>query len=115
MEGNPTREILANKRIYTRRNTYPNPPKVVEDPNRILRRCNNKVDKGIFHLQKSLSLRAKGIKNTDDITFGQKFKQSFFRFKSSSELNQLVFDPKSLISSKSAPQPSQASSISIFS
>ena len=94
MEGDSTGEILAPKRIYTRRNPSPNPPKVVEDPERILRRSNNKADKGIFHLQGSLSLPVEGIKDINDIIFDQKFEQTLFRSKSSLDLSQVIFGPK---------------------
>ena len=54
---------MAPKRIHTRRFPYPNPPKVVENPKRILRKSNIKADKGIFHLQKYLSLPAESVKS----------------------------------------------------
>lgn len=114
MEGDFSREVLAPEIIYTRRNTDPNPLEVVEYPKRILIRRNSKFDKGIFHFQLSLYLPAKCTKNIDDIIFGQKFGQTLFRSKSSSELSQVIFDPKRLISSKFAPQPSHPSSISVF-
>ena len=41
---------MAPKRIHTRRFPDPNPPKVVENPERILRRSNTQANKGIFHL-----------------------------------------------------------------
>ena len=51
------------KIIHTRRFPDPNPPKVVENPERIVRRSSIKVDKGIFHLQKSFSLQVKRVKS----------------------------------------------------
>ena len=56
---------MVPKRIHTRRFPDPNPPKVVENPERIQRRSNNKDDEGIFHLQKSLSLPAKSVESAE--------------------------------------------------
>lgn len=84
MEGDSTPKILDPKRIYTRINLDPNPPKVVEDPRRILRRGNNNVDKGIFHLHKYLFLPTKGIKNIVDIILDEKFEKMLLRSKSTS-------------------------------
>ena len=93
---------MAPKRIYTRRNLDPNPPKVVDHPERILRRSNNKVDKGILHLQKYLSLRAKDVKSIVDIILDKKFEQMLLTSKYNSYLSQVVFDTERLIFSESA-------------
>ena len=114
LKGDSTGEIIAPKRIYMRKNPNPNPPEVVEDPENILR-SSNKNDKGIFHLQRSLSLPVEGIKSIDDVIFDKKFEQTLFISKSSSDLSQVIFDPERLISSKFAQQPSQPSSVSVFS
>ena len=102
MEGDSIGEILAPKRIYTRRNPDPNPPKVVENPERILRRSNSKANKGIFHLHKSLSLPTKGIKYIVDIILDEKFGKTLLRYKSTLELNQITFGPEGLIFFESA-------------
>ena len=60
---------MAPKRIYIRRFPDPNPLKVVEIPKRILRRSNTQVDKGIFHLQKSLSLTNESFKSVESFSF----------------------------------------------
>ena len=62
----PLGENLAPKRIHTRRFPDPNPLKVVENPERILR-SSIKVDKGIFHLQKSLSLPVESVKSVESV------------------------------------------------
>ena len=64
----PLGENLAPKRIHTRRFPDLAPPKVVENPERILRRSNIKGDKGIPHLQKSLSLPAESVKSDEILT-----------------------------------------------
>lgn len=115
MEDDSTGESLAPKRIYTRRNPDPNPPKVVEDLEKILRTSNNNANKGIFHLQKSLSLLAKGVKSIVDIILDEKFDKRLLRSKSASDLNQVTFSPGRLIFAKSAQQPSQPPSISVSS
>lgn len=115
-KGDFTMEILAPKRIYTRNNPNPNPHKVVEDPEKILR-SSSKTCKGTFHLQRSLSLPAKGIKSIVDILFDilfdKKFEQTLFRYKFGSDLSQVIFDPKRLIYFESAQEPSI--SVSVFS
>ena len=98
MKCDSTGEILATKRIYTRKNPNPNPPEVVEDPNNILRRSSNKIDKGTFHLQRSPSLPGKGIKSIDDNIFDEKFEKTVFTSKSSSYLSRVIFDRERLIS-----------------
>lgn len=66
---------MAPKIIYTRRHPEPNPPKVVENPETIMRRSTIKPDKGIFHLQKSLSLPSKGVKSAKNIILDKKFEK----------------------------------------
>ena len=84
---------MAPKRIYTRRNPDQNPPKVVENPNRILRRSNNRVVKGIFHLPKSLSLPAKTVEN---IILDKKFEKALLKSKYASELSKIIVGPEEL-------------------
>ena len=85
---------MAPKRIYTRANPDPNPPKVFENPENILRKSNSKVGKGTYQLYKSISLPAEGVESIDDIIFDVKFEHTLFKSKSKSDLTQLVFDPK---------------------
>ena len=77
---------MTPKRTYTRRNLDSNPLEMVEDPKRILRRSNNKVDKGVFHLQRSLSLPIEGVKSIVHIIFDKKFEKTLFSSKSGSDL-----------------------------
>lgn len=74
---------------------------MVEDPERVLRRSNNKADKGIFHLHKSLSLPAKGIKNIVDAILDEKFEKTLLKSKSVAELSQVTFSPEALNFSES--------------
>ena len=92
----PLRKNLAPKRIHTRKFPDPNPPKVVENPKRILRRSNIQADKGIFHLQKSLSLPIESVKGVEKIVLDKETNQSLIRSKSASELSQVTVGPKRL-------------------
>jgi hypothetical protein len=74
----------------------PNPPKVVENPERILRRSRIKVDKGIFHLQKSLYLPAESVKSVENIVLDKETDQSLLRSKSTFELSQVTIGPRKL-------------------
>ena len=85
---------LAPKRIHTRIFPDPNPPKVVENLERILRRSNTQADKGIFPLQKSLSLPAKSVKSSESSSFYKGIDQSLPRPKFSSELSQDFTGPE---------------------
>jgi hypothetical protein len=64
-----------------------NPLKVVENRKRIVRRSSIKADKGIFHLQKSLSLPTKSIKSVENIVLDKELDQSWLRSKSTSKLS----------------------------
>ena len=75
---------MASKRIHTRRYSDPNPHKVVENPERILRRSNIKADKGIFNLQKSLSFPAKSVESIEKIVLDKEADQALLRYKSTS-------------------------------
>ena len=106
--------MLALKRIHTRRNPNLNPPKVVENPKRILRRSYNKVNKGTFHLRKSLSLPAQSIKSIENILLDKETYQALLRSKSTSELRQVIVVLEGLNFPRSAQQPSYPSSTSLF-
>ena len=45
-----TGEILVPKRIYTRANPDPNPPKAVENIEKILRKSSSKIEKETYQL-----------------------------------------------------------------
>ena len=94
--------MLAPKRIHTRIFPDPSPPKVVENPKRILRRSSIKVDKGIFHLKKSLSLLVESVKSVESIILDKETNQSLLRSKSSSELSQVSTGPERLNFSRPA-------------
>ena len=78
---------MTPKIIHTRIFPDPNPPKVVENPERILRRSNIKVDKGISYLQKSLSLPAESVKSDESFSLDKGTDQSLLRSKSATELS----------------------------
>ena len=52
---------LVLRRIYIRRFPDPDPPRVVDNPERILRRGNTQADKGISHLRRASSLPAESV------------------------------------------------------
>ena len=87
---------------------------MIENPETILRRSNNKDDKGIFHFQKSLSLPAKAVKSIENIILYKKFEKYLFRSKSTSELSQVTVRPERLNFHKSTQQPSHPPSILVF-
>ena len=84
--------IIAPKRINTRRNPDPKPPKVVHNLEKILRRNSSKTVKVNFYFQRSVSLPTEVIQSIDD-----KFEQTLFRSKSGSYLSQVVFDQERFI------------------
>jgi hypothetical protein len=85
---------MAPKRIHTRRFPDPNPPKVVENPERILRRSNTQADKGIFYLQKSLSFPVESVKRAESFSFDKGIDQSLSRSKYATELSQALTGPE---------------------
>ena len=87
---------MAPKRIYRRANPYPNPPKEVENPEKILRKSSSKVGKETYQLHKSTSSPAKGVESVDEMIFDLKFERSLFKSKFESDLGQIVFNPKLL-------------------
>ena len=79
---------------------------MVENLERILRRSNNKVDKDIFHLQKSLSLPVKSVESIEKIILDKVTDQALLRSKSTFELSQVTIGPKGLKFPSSTQQPS---------
>ena len=77
---------------------------MVEDPENILRISSSKTGKGTFHLQKTLSLPAKGVKSIVDIIFDKNFEKTLLRSKSSLDLSQVIFDLEIRIPFESAQQ-----------
>ena len=60
---------MAPRRIYTRRFPDPDPPKVVDNLERILRRSNTQVVKGISSLQRALSLPTESVRGISSFFF----------------------------------------------
>ena len=73
---------MAPRSIYTRRFLDPDPPRVVDNPERILRRSNTQANKGISHLQRALSLPTESVKGFTSFEFDKETNQSFPRSKS---------------------------------
>ena len=84
---------MSPKKIYMRKNLDPNPiSKLVEYPERFLRKKKIQVDIGISLVDGSISLPKEGVIGVEDLEFEEKFEQSLFRPKSDSNLSQIVFD-----------------------
>jgi len=81
---------MAPRSIYTRRFPYLDPPKVVDNPERILRRGNTQANKGIFHLERASSLPTESVKRFTSFDFDKEVDQSFPRSKSKIELCQIL-------------------------
>ena len=90
----PLGKNMVPKRIHTRIFLYPNPPKVVENIESILRRGNTEADKGIFYFQKSLYLPAESVKSVESFSFDKGTDQSFSISKSATELSQAFTGPE---------------------
>ena len=97
---------MVPRSIYTRIFPDPDPPRVVDNPERILRRSNTQANKGISHLQRALSLPAKSVKGFSSFVFDKESDQSFSRFKSKTELSQVPTRPERPNIFRPAQQPS---------
>ena len=95
--------------MYTRRFPDPNPPKVVVNPKRILRRSNTQVDKGISHLQMALSFPTKSVKGFTSFDFDKETDQSFPRSKFATKLCQAQTSPEGPNTFRPTQQPSHPS------
>ena len=80
--------------IYTRANPDPNPTDPMYDPKKILHRTREKASVPFYYLDIILSLPKDGVKSIDDIEFDTFFEQTFFRSKSETILDEIVFDQK---------------------
>ena len=81
---------LALRSIHTRRFRDPDPPRVVDNPERILRKGSTPIDKGISHLQRDSSLPTESVKGFTSFDFDKETDQSFPRSKSETELCQVL-------------------------
>ena len=81
---------MALRSIYTRRFLDPDPPKVVDNPERILRRSSTQADKGISHFQRASSLPTVSVKGFTSFDFDKETDHSFPRSKSETELCQVL-------------------------
>ena len=102
------------KRIHRRNFLDPSPSKVVENPERILRRSSTQANKGIFHLQKSLYLPAKSVKSAESFTFDKGTDQSLSRSKSAIDLSQVFAGTERTNISRATQNPSHPSSTFCF-
>ena len=80
---------MAPRSIYTRRFPNPDPPKVDDNPERILRRSNTQADKGISHLQRALSLPTEGVRGLSSFVFDKETDQFSSRSTSETKLSNL--------------------------
>jgi hypothetical protein len=86
-------EILAPKKIHTRKNLDPNPPEVAFDPKKIIQKSQKELSEShkVF-LERTFSLPKDEVRSLDHIPFVVKFEKSFVRTKSKSYLSKTVFD-----------------------
>ena len=68
----------------------PCPPRVVDNPKRILRRGNTQAYKGISHLQRASSFPTESVKSFTSFDFDKETDLSFSRSKSKTELCQAL-------------------------
>ena len=100
---------LALRSIHTRRFLDPDPPRVVDNPERILRRGSIPADKGISHLHRASSLPTESVKCLTSFDFDKETDQSFPRSRSETELCQVLTGPERPNTSRPTQQPSHSS------
>jgi hypothetical protein len=74
-------EILAPKKIYTRKNPDPEPTTPLFDPEKLLHKKRDKTPCSNIFFDRTLSLPKDGVKGLDDLEFDIKFEQILFRSK----------------------------------
>jgi len=79
---NLIQEVLAPRKIPTRRNPDPELVEPVDDLDKFLRKSRKESDPGTFTLERSFSLPDDEIIDLSDMSFDEKFEQSLFRTKS---------------------------------
>ena len=67
---------------------------MVDNPERILRRSNTQANKGIFYLQRFLSLATESVKGITSFVFDKEINQTFSRSKFETELSQALIGPE---------------------
>jgi hypothetical protein len=87
-------EILAPKKVHTRRNPDPEAAIPVSDPEKLVRRRKERPVTPVLHPDRYLSFPRDGLTSIEDLVFDVKFEQSLFRTKSESCLNETIFDEK---------------------
>ena len=101
---------MSLRSIHTRRFLDPDPPGVVYNPERILRRNNTPTDKGISHLQRASSFPTESVKCFISFDFDKEIDQSFPRSKSKTELCPVLTGLERPNTFKPTQQPSHPSS-----
>jgi hypothetical protein len=86
-------EILAPKKIHTRKNLDPNPLETTFDPEQIIRKSQKKLSKiHIVSLERAFSLPMSEVKSLEDVPFVLKFEKFLVKSKSESDLSKTMFD-----------------------
>ena len=101
---------LSLRSIHTRRFLNPDPPRVVDNHERILRRSSTPADKGISHLQRASSLPTEIVKCFTSFDFDKETDQSFPRSRFQIELCQVITGLERPNTFRLAQQPSHPSS-----
>jgi hypothetical protein len=66
----------------------------VSDPEKIVQKRKEKQISPVSFLDRNLSLPKERVKRIEDLEFDLKFEQTFFRSRSESNLNEIIFDEK---------------------
>jgi hypothetical protein len=83
---------VAPKTIYVRANPDPNPIDLVYDIELLLRKVREEVQDLFYYLDINLSFPKDMAQSIDDLEFDALFEQTFFRSKSETNLDHIVFD-----------------------
>ena len=100
---------MAPRSNHTRMFLDPDPPKVVDNPERILRRSSTPTDKGISHLQRASSFPTESVKSFTSCDFDKEADQSFPRSRSETKLCQALTSPEKPNTFRPAQHPSHPS------
>ena len=85
---------LAFRSIHTRRFPDPDPPRVVDNPERILRRSSTPADKGISHLQRASSFPTESVNGFTHFDFDKELIYPFQDLSLKAELCQALTSPE---------------------
>jgi len=80
--------------IYARPNPNPNPMEPMYDPENIFCKTREKEPDPFYYLEQSMSLPKDDAQSIDDLEFDTFFEKTLFRYKSKTNLDEVVFNHK---------------------